>query len=249
MMMMMMRGILTPRHSHSFSPHAFLERTAPACRMQTAVTTVIWRGGDLLSVKSLLSQSASPPCFLQDLPFYELSFERNRTQTKLRFYYVHDFFFFCLAPISPLFNLASFELRAETDLTLINTMTSHRDCLLLVRWSRLLLPRTSEHHHRKKDRKATVPNFSFHGNESVTQGFLMPTREVKFTRKLLNKFDLIFHWGCCSVFLLLWCFLRHIQCIILNFFKCSLSCHWIIYSGVMQLYYEAVHLGKAQPHL
>lgn len=53
-------------------------------------------------------------------------------------------------------------------------------------------------------------------------------------------------------FLLLWCFLRGIQCINLNliyFFKCSLSCHWIIYSGVMQLY-EVVHFGerfKARP--
>lgn len=37
------------------------ERTAPACRMQTAVTVVIRGGGELLSVKSVLSQSASPP--------------------------------------------------------------------------------------------------------------------------------------------------------------------------------------------
>lgn len=60
-MMMMMRETLTPRHNQSFSSHAFLERTAPACRMQTAVTVVIRGGGALLSVKSVLSQSASPP--------------------------------------------------------------------------------------------------------------------------------------------------------------------------------------------
>lgn len=59
-----------------------------------------------------------------------------------------------------------------------NTMASHRDTLLMVRWSRLLLPRTSEHPMGKKDRKGMVPNFTFHGNKSVTQGFLMPTREV-----------------------------------------------------------------------
>lgn len=150
--------------------------------MQTAVTMVIRGGGDLLSVKSVLSQSASPPT-LQALPFYELSSERNRTQSKLCFYYVHDLFLFCLAPISALFFfcLASSEFKAGSDLT-ENTMASHRDTLLMVRWSRLLLPRTSEHHpmekKKKKDRKGMVPNFTFHGNKSVTQGFLMPTREV-----------------------------------------------------------------------
>lgn len=30
----------------------------------------------------------------------------------------------------------------------------------------------------EKDRKAMDPNSSFQGNKSVTQGFLMPTREV-----------------------------------------------------------------------
>jgi len=30
----------------------------------------------------------------------------------------------------------------------------------------------------EKDRKGMDPNSSFHGNKSVTQGFLMPTREV-----------------------------------------------------------------------
>ncbi len=186
--------------------------------MQTAVTVVIRGGGDLLSVKSVLSQSASPPCFLQALPFYELSFERNRTQTKLRFYYVHDFFFFCLAPISPLFfNLASFELKVKSDLTLGNTMTSHRDSLLLVKRSRLLLQRTSEHHHiEKKDRKAMVPKLSFHGNESVTQGFLMPTREVWVYQETAEQVWLNLSLGLLHCFSFVMVFLRHIQCIILN---------------------------------
>lgn len=31
----------------------------------------------------------------------------------------------------------------------------------------------------EKDKKGMDPNFSFHENKSVTQGFLMPTREVR----------------------------------------------------------------------
>lgn len=61
-------------------------------------------------------------------------------------------------------------------------MASHRgQSSSLVWWSRLLLPNNSDHHHhmeKKKVRAGIYPNFNFHGNKSVTQGFLTPTREV-----------------------------------------------------------------------
>lgn len=71
---------------------------------------------------------------LQALSFYELSSERNRTQSELCFYYVHDFFFLSCAHLSPfLFGFIWIQSRKWLD-------WKHHG-IFMVRWSRLLLPR------------------------------------------------------------------------------------------------------------
>lgn len=120
------------------------------------------------------------------------------------FYYVHDLFSFVLRPSNTFIWLHS-KLIAGSDLTLINYhVITQGQSSSLVRWSRLLLPTTSEHHHIEKSiGKKWIPTLVFMEINQLLRVFYASYRKV------LNKSDLIFHWGCWSVFLLLWYFKRH----------------------------------------
>lgn len=150
--------------------------------MQTAVTST----GGMETCCSLNPFLANQQALLllQALLFYGLSSECNRTQIYLCFYYVHDFsllffsLYFCVlclfvffGPSCPAYILASSKFKAVgTE----NTVSSHRDSgLLLVRWSRLLLPITSEHHCGVENRqeKEKVPNIAFHETNQLLRVF------------------------------------------------------------------------------
>lgn len=149
----------------------FLERTAPACRMQTAVTVVIRGDGDLLSVKSVLSQSASPPT-LAGLALLWTHLNAIERKPNCVFTMCMTSFSFVLRPSHPFF--IWLHSNSKREVTIIKLPWHHiweggvgyycREPHIIIIWI--------------KDRKGMDPYFSFHGNKSVTQGFLMPTREV-----------------------------------------------------------------------
>lgn len=118
-------------------------------------------------------------------------------------------------------------------------MASHRDSLVLIRWSRYyycqqpqnIIIRINKQKKKRQERNGSQCQFSWK-LISYSGFFNANKRKYKFTRKLLNKFDLIFHWGRCSVFLfvMVFVFLRDKQCIILNliyFFFLNVHCHVI----------------------
>lgn len=178
--MTMMRETLTPRHNQSFSPHAISRKNSPSLpnanssnrgdqgRLRPAVRQI--------SSTEVLSQSASPPT-LAGLALLWTHLNAIERKPNCVFTMCMTSFSFVLRPSHPFF--VWLHSNSKREVTLIK-LPWHHIGTSLVRWSRLLLPRTSEHHHmeKKKGRKVMDPNFSFHGNKSVTQGFLMPTREV-----------------------------------------------------------------------
>lgn len=99
----------------------------------------------------LANQQALLPCRL--CPFMNSHLNAIEHKANCVFTMCMTYFCFVLRPSQPFFFcLASSEFKAGSDLT-ENTMASHRDTLLMVRWSRLLLPRTSEHHPMEKKKK------------------------------------------------------------------------------------------------
>lgn len=148
--------------------------------MQTAVTTAIRGGADLLSINSESFYS------YRLRPFYELSPQRNRTHATLRFYMT-----FCMTPLSCVLHpshcfIWRHSKSAGSDLTPNLNMTSSLSSSAWVEWSKLPLPKIIMCKGKIKDGKWNRSQLWLHGTRPVTQGFLTPTWEVMSARKLLN---------------------------------------------------------------